>query len=324
MNEADIQIIHLEDIKACLLDIDLIPIIERGFVSYASGQAVIPPVGELQFYDPPGEMHIKYGYIKEEDYAVVKIASGFYQNPAIGISSSQGLMLLFSQQTGQLRAVLLDDGYLTDVRTVIASMITIKHLAPSQINAVGIIGTGIQAKMHLEYLPSVTDCQDIYVWARSAESKVKFEKHAVRQSLNITVTQDMDELTEVCNCIISATPSQEPLLIDRHVRSGMHITALGSDTAHKQEIDSHIVNRADVVVSDSLSQSQSRGEIHQARMAGLISDDQVVELGALIKDQSLGRSNEKQITIADLTGVAVQDIMIATAIYNQHQKKLSV
>lgn len=117
------DIISLAQIKKCLatcLDSELIQIIEDGFVSYSEGNVIVPPVGHLPFTQPPGDLHIKYGYIKDDDFFVVKLASGFYENPKIGLSSSNGLMLVFSQKTGELLSLLLDEGHLTDIRTALA------------------------------------------------------------------------------------------------------------------------------------------------------------------------------------------------------------
>ena len=94
------KIINLNQIKEIIKSIDFIPEIEKGFVAYSQGNAVVPPVGELIFKKPPGDVHIKYGYIVNDDYYVIKIASGFYENPKLQLPSSNGLMLLFSQKLG--------------------------------------------------------------------------------------------------------------------------------------------------------------------------------------------------------------------------------
>ena len=143
-------VIELEKIKSLLKEVDLVAAMTAGFRQYSNGNTVVPPVGELLFENPPGDVHIKYGYIKNDDFYVIKIASGFYENKELGIPSSQGMMLLFNQKTGQTVAVLLDEGYLTDVRTAAAGAVAAKYFAPKKIEAIGIIGTGMQAKMQLK------------------------------------------------------------------------------------------------------------------------------------------------------------------------------
>lgn len=96
-------IVPLEEIQKALRTIDPLPLIEEGFVAYSAGRVVVPPVGEMIFENPPGDVHIKYGFIRDDDLFVIKVASGFYDNPKIGLPSGNGLMLLFSQKTGESR-----------------------------------------------------------------------------------------------------------------------------------------------------------------------------------------------------------------------------
>src|ERR1700727_1657709 len=123
----------------------VIAAMERAFVAYSTGEAVIPPVGEMEFEDPPGDCHIKYGYLKRGSTFTVKIATGFWKNPEHGLPSSNGVVLVFSTKTGQLLAILQDEGYLTDVRTAAAGAVAAKYLAPSRVEYIGILGSGMQA-----------------------------------------------------------------------------------------------------------------------------------------------------------------------------------
>ena len=140
------KVFGLGDIKRVLPKIDLSPLIKEGFVAYSSGQAVVPPVGELVFENPPGDVHIKYGYIQNDDYYVVKIASGFYGNTDLNVQSSQGgVMIMFDQKTGKEVGILIDECYLTNVRTAIAGAVCAELFSPSNISSIGVIGTGVQA-----------------------------------------------------------------------------------------------------------------------------------------------------------------------------------
>ncbi|MDI9356388.1 MAG: hypothetical protein QM536_05105 [Chitinophagaceae bacterium] len=317
---SDISIISLQTIQEYIKALDLIPIIEEGFVSYSTGKAVIPPVAEILFENPKGETHIKYGYIKGQYYFVIKIASGFYENPKMGISSSQGLMLLFHQKTGQLLSVLLDEGYLTDIRTAIASMITLKYLAPKEVDYIGIIGTGIQAHLQLKYLEQVHTCKNIIIWGRNKEKCFAYQKHFQDGPFQIKIANSISKLAEECKIIITTTPSEQPLLQEEYIQNGTHITAIGSDTPHKNELSSALLKKSDIIVSDSIVQSNTRGEIFQAREKNLLDESKIIELGNLIQNPKMGRSNKEQISIADLTGVAVQDISIATSIFHYHKQ----
>jgi ornithine cyclodeaminase len=313
-------IIKREEILTIVKDIDVIAAMEKGFIEYSKGNCVVPPVGELLFEKNNGETHIKYGYIKDEPYYVIKIASGFYNNPQLGIPSSQGLMLVFNQKTGQAEAVLLDEGHLTNIRTAAAGALAAKYFAPKNIKAVGVIGTGIQGKLQLQYLQKHNPCKKVWVWDINKESAFKY-KHELGSDFDIHIAETIAELAKKCNLIVTSTPAQNALLQAKDIQAGTHITAIGSDTPEKQELESEILANADIVVSDSIPQSKSRGEIFRATQNGSITHEKVIELGVAIQQSKLQRTTDDQITVADLTGVAVQDIMIAQSVFLNYKLK---
>ena len=308
-------VIGLPRIIEAARDLDPLPLIEDGFVAYSRGRAVVPPVGELILDDPPGEVHIKYGYIKRDDYYVIKIASGFYDNPKLGLPSGNGMMLLFSQKTGELECVLLDEGYLTNLRTAAAGAVAAKYLAPRRLTAAGILGAGIQGRLQLEFLRKVREFNEAVVWGLNAEELAAYRRDMEPLGLTIRTTLDAEDVAAAANVIVTCTPSTRPLLRAEWIQPGTHITAVGSDTAEKQELETAILRKASRVVVDSLSQSQFRGEVFKAVQAGDIGRDKLVELGAVIADERFRRAADDEITVADLTGVAVQDIQIAKAVW---------
>ncbi len=309
------KIVTLEEIQRALKRIDAIPAIEEGFVLYSRGKAVVPPVGELLFEKPRADVHIKYGYIKDDDYYLIKIASGFYENTGLGLPSTNGLMLLFSQKTGELLAVLLDEGHLTNVRTAAAGAVAAKYFAPGKVGRVGILGAGTQGRMQLEYLRKVRDVRDVIVWGLNDEELSAYKKDMERLGFVVETTLDAGCVASQCNLIVTCTPSTRPLLRAGQIQAGTHITAMGSDTAEKQELESEVLKKADRVIVDSISQCRLRGESFRAIEAGAIGPEKLVELGAAIPDEKLHRQSEDEITVVDLTGVAVQDIQIAKAVW---------
>ena len=315
------EVIDLDEIKKVLKTIDPIQGIEEGFVAYSQGKVVVPPIGEMIFEDPPGDAHIKYGFIKCDDYYVIKIASGFYENPKIGLPCSNGLMLLFSQKTGELQCILLDQGYLTNVRTAAAGAVAAKYLAPKNVRRIGIFGAGLQGRMQLEYLKSVTDCREAIVWGINQQELDAYKKDMEPLDFSIQTTMEAEDIASTCDLIITCTPSKKPLLRADQIRKGTHITAMGSDTPEKQELDPAILKKADKVVVDSISQVQERGESFQAMKAGTIKKEDLVELGSVISNKELQRTSEDETTITDLTGVAVQDIQISKAVWEAISKK---
>lgn len=316
-----VKIFELDQIKRALKNIDVVKVVEEGFVDYSQGKVVVPPVGEMTFDNPPGEVHIKYGYIKNDDYYVIKIASGFYENHKLGLPTGNGLMLVFNQRTGELLSVLLDECYLTDIRTAAAGAVSAKYLAPDSVHRIGIVGAGVQGRLQLKYLKPVVECKDVIVWGMNQEELDLYRTDMEPVGFNIETTLNTDEVLSSCNLIVTATPSKKPLLKAETLQKGTHITAMGSDTLTKNELEPEILQRADIIVADSISQCLVRGEIFKAISAGVISKEDVVELGNVIASKKLQRLSDDQITIADLTGVAVQDIQISKAVYEALNKK---
>lgn len=315
------MIFRLDAIKKALDRVDLITSIEDGFVAYSEGKAVVPPVGELIFDQPPGDVHIKYGYISGDTYFTIKVATGFYQNHKYNLPHGSGLMLVFEQGTGQLAAVLLDEGYLTDVRTAVAGAIAAKFLAPKKVLRIGILGAGTQGRQQLQYLKQVVSCRDVLVWGINQQELVSYRHDMGSLGFDIKTTLDVGEVAGQCNLIVTVTPSQNPLLRTDQIRPGTHITAVGADTPTKNELEPGILEKADIVVADSIQQCLSRGEIFQALKTGRLDRGGIVELGRVIKDKKLRRRNDHQVTVADLTGVAVQDIQISKGVFEILKEK---
>jgi len=320
------RILELEEIKR-LVDIpQLIAEIESGFVLYSDGQVNVPPVGFLHFDDPPGDVHIKYGFVSGDKYYVVKMASGFYNNPELGLPASDGLLLVFSQETGELKLILLDKCWLTDMRTAAAGAVAAKHLAPKKIHHIGIVGTGVQARMQLEMLREVIDCRSCFVWGRDANkvqnmiTDLQASEAIQAWGLDLKAATDIDQLVAQCNLIVTTTSAKEPLIRADQVQKGTHITAMGSDDHGKQELEAELLGKADRVVADSIFQCVDHGECFHAVQNGLIEEGSILELGNVISTPETGRINGDQITVADLTGVAIQDIQIAKMVAQVLQK----
>ena len=310
-------VLELDEIKRLLDTTQLIEEIETGFVLYSEGKVNVPPVGFLHFDDPPGDVHIKYGFVSGDDYYVLKMASGFYNNSELDLPVADGVILVFSQKTGELKLILLDKCWLTDMRTAAAGAVAAKHLAPKTIHDIGIVGTGVQARMQLEMLRTVVDCQSCFIWGRDS-TKVQGMLDDLRASesiqawgLDIQAAETLDDLVSDCNLIVTTTSARNPLIRGDQVRKGTHITAMGSDDDGKQELEAALLAKADRVVADSISQCSQYGECLHAIQGGMIEEGSILELGQVIKNPAIGRTSEDQITVVDLTGVAIQDIQIA-------------
>lgn len=306
--------LDLAAIKAHL-DIDAaVAAIEQGYVDYSLGRADVPPVGYLAV--PDGECHIKYGHIQGGEFFVIKVATGFYGNTALGLTSSDGLMLVLSAKTGMVEAFLQDEGHLTNIRTAIGGMIAAKYLAPVEVSGIGIIGAGVQAELQLRLLRNITSCRRVTLWNRNRARAEALAESVGSDGFEVEISDTVEALVRASNLIVTTTPAQEPLIAADWVTPGTHITAVGADTPGKQELATELVAGADIVVVDSITQCTDHGEVQTAFRDGRITKEALRELGDVINNPDLRRQNDQQISIADLTGVAIQDIQIASAVFS--------
>ena len=316
-------VLQSEDIKKCVeLNEQLIPVIEDAFKNLAQGKTTMPPILRLDIEKYHGESDVKAAYIEGLDSYAIKIASGFFNNPKLGIPSSNGLMILLDSQTGVIKSVLLDKGYLTDVRTAIAGAIASKYLSNYDSTKAGIIGAGIQAKLQLEALTLVRKINTAYIWSRDSIKTNKFVEEINNLNFNLEVCSSAEEVLRKSEIVVTTTPSKSPLIQSDWLKKGLHITAMGSDAEQKNELDPLIIKQCDLYIPDSLSQTTILGELHHALEKNIVSSDNTYdELGNVILDSNLGRKSKDDITICDLTGTGAQDTAIARYTFNLALKK---
>jgi ornithine cyclodeaminase/alanine dehydrogenase-like protein (mu-crystallin family) len=309
-----ITFLNPDEIEQRVGNLDVVGLMEQAFAAFSKGEAVMPMPGELLIEDPPGEVHLKYGYFKSGDTYVIKIASGFWNNPAKGLSSSDGLLLVFRKETGELAAVLNDRGRLTDLRTAAAGAVAAKHLASTDVDTIGVIGNGIQAELQVLALQAVRPCKNIVVWGRNPERTSAYAKRMEEKGLTVEIAPSASDVAARSRLIVTATASPSPLLQWSDIRPGTHITAIGADSADKQELAEAIIRNADIVVTDSRRQAITRGELLRAYGEDSAALSKVAEIGEIVSGTAKGRTNESQVSVATLSGLAVQDIAMASAV----------
>ena len=274
----------------------------------------MPPILRLDIADHNGEVDVKTAYVPGLESFAIKISPGFFDNPGLGLPSVSGLMTLFSATTGMIEAVLLDNGYLTDVRTAAAGAVAAKHLARADAKTAGILGAGCQARLQLQALTLVRALASARIWARRPEQAAAAAGE-MRDQLGIPVeaVENAADAVAGADIVVTATPATEPVLRADWLEDGQHVTAMGSDAEHKNELEPAVLARADRYVADRRSQCATLGELHHAIAAGAVAPDiDVPELGEVITGTKAGRSGTSDITVADLTGTGVQDTAIAT------------
>ncbi|MGK9166956.1 ectoine utilization protein EutC [Inquilinus limosus] len=300
--------------RAVPLDRDAVACVEEAFLALATKAVVMPPILRLDIPEHRGEVDVKTAYVPGLDGFAIKISPGFFDNPKLGLSSTNGLMVLFSAKTGLVESVFLDNGYLTDVRTAAAGAVAAKHLARKDAKVAAIFGAGVQARLQLKALTLVRPIAEARIWARQYDrAQALAAKLSDELGLAVRAEAAPQAAVDGAGIIVTTTPAAEPILRAEWLSSGQHVTAMGSDAEHKNELDPAILAKADLYVADSLAQVRRLGELHHAIAAGAVAADAVFsELGAVIAGTASGRSSAAAITVADLTGTGVQDTAIAT------------
>lgn len=305
------------------IDQQAISVIEDAFTSLATRKVVMPPVMRVDIEKHNGEVDVKTAYIEGYDMFAIKVSTGFFDNHKLGLPSGNGLMMLLSSVTGQPQAFLLDNGYLTHIRTAAAGAVAASHLAKENAVTAGIIGTGSQARFQLMALSKVRNIRKVFVYGRD-EKKVNQYSREMAELLQLEVKgeRNPESVVKQSDIVITTTPASVPVIKENWLHPGLHITAMGSDAEHKQELETGILTAADKLVCDVKSQCFVLGELHHGMDQGVITEKSaIVELGEITSGKAEGRMKEDDITVCDLTGTGAQDTAIALYAYERLQKK---
>ena len=346
------KIVSLQEIEKVTggaeFDIQLIEAIAQGYVDFSASRFNLCPIqtmgappmapflckieSETSDEDYAAQVCVKSGYVTGDPYFVLKVASGGRPLP-----QNDGLMQVYSQRTGSLQALLLDQGILTELRTAAAGAVAVREFLGSSdaqnagrtdgpaVERIGMIGTGIQARFQLRYLRKVTACRDLLLWGRSKDKVETLKKELESKhsndddtdGWNVSVAEDPAELIRSCTIIVTTTTARSPIL--QQVPPSGHarlIVCIGADSVGKQELSSDLVGAANLLVCDSKGQTVERGEFQHALRERKVQLEEVVEIGEVV---GTGRMNQVRMSgglvIFDASGVAVQDCVVAKMVY---------
>jgi ornithine cyclodeaminase len=291
----------------------LIPIIAEGFKDYHSGQAKVAPITNIDVHEARGEMHIKPGYMASGDHICVKIATCYYDNPAQGLPTRDGVLVLANRRNGRIEAILCDSGLITDMRTAGASAVAIDTLAKPQAATLGLVGAGTQAYWHALAIMHVRPIEQIFVWGRRADKAKELAERLARET-KVPVQTESLKTVAASDVVVTATPANAPVLTDERISPGAIIVAMGADAIGKRELGPKILKQASLIVADSLKQCTNIGELQwpDAKSA------RVAELGAILVGSHKGRESPTDIIVFDSTGVAFQDVVSASEVLRAH------
>lgn len=308
---ASIAIIQAAELHPLLDRKAVIEAVRAALIAHARGHVQSPLPGQLQFPQVRGDCHIKFCALTGAARFVVKVATGFYENPRLGLPVNDGLVAVFDASTGAPRAIFADGGWLTAWRTAAAAALAAAALAPPSISAVGILGTGLQAGLATEWLPETLGPREFVIHGRNTEKADLLVSRVRRQGGQARRARDLGELFAAANVIVTATCSKQPLFPAELVQHGAHIVALGADGEGKQELPDALFSTATIVAADDHEQCVRYGDLGAAVRAGTYPADRDILLGNLLSGDLRVTRGDRDVTIADLTGIAAEDLAIA-------------
>jgi ornithine cyclodeaminase len=267
-----IRIIEEAELRRVITPQVAVDAMREAFRADGEGRAHVPAVINLDAPAHRGEFHVKTALIDGVPHVAVKIASGFYDNPAKGLPSGSGLMAVFDAATGLPVALLLDNGFLTDIRTGAAGAVAADALAPPAFTTVGILGAGQQARHQIRCLRHVRAFSRIVAWSPDGTHLAAYVREMRDEGFDAQAAPTPEAVCRAADVLVTATPARGPLVRAEWLRPGQHVTALGSDSPGKQELDAECLERADLIVVDRLTQCAAFGELRHALENGLRPD----------------------------------------------------
>lgn len=296
----------------------VINIVEKAFSDYGKGKVQMPAKLYLNFKEFNGDLRIMPSFSETLKMAGTKIVNVHPQNPKKRLLTVMAVIILNDPKTG-LPLALMDGTWITAMRTGAASAVATKYLAQKNAKTLGVVGAGFQAITQIAAIAKVRRLKEILVYDIKDQAIKNLARILAKENIRIK----RGDLKEVCGkeILVTVTPAREPVVKKEWILPGTHINAIGADAAGKEELDPLILKEAKIVI-DNWEQASHSGEINMPLEKGLISKKDIfAELGEVVVGKKPGRENEKEITIFDSTGLAIQDLYTANLVFKLAKKK---
>lgn len=311
-----IQVSSLLPMQEC------IPLMEKAFLSLEKGEGLQPLRNIMWLPDKTGALGMMPGYSAELNVMGVKMLSVFPQNKKHGLSSHQGVVILFETKTGK-PLCMLDADEITAIRTAACSAVATKLLSVKNVDTLAILGSGTQAFRHLEAMLLVRDINHIFLWSRNKINAQKLADLAA-EKLNVqsSVMENAQEAVKEADIICTVTASATPVLLGKWIKDGAHINAVGSCTPHTRELDTEAVVKSRIFTDSYESLFNEAGDFLIPKKEGALDETHVLgEIGEVLAGKKTGRLNNSEITLFKSLGISMEDIYAGHYIFSKHQQK---
>ena len=318
------RLITQEQIKSLLDMPSAIRIVEEVYRSHAEGKVVMPPkvtldLGEDQPWPPyKGYMNAMPAYLGNSDIAGIKWAGGFQENYKIGLPFITGMILLINPKNGVFVAI-MDGAHITALRTGAASAVCAKCLARKDSSVLGIIGAGVQGRMHLRALDYIFKLKEVRVIDIKEGAAENYSREMKEETgLNVLLKKSYREVVEGADIICTVTTADEPMIRKEWLKKGSLVIPAGS----YQELDPKVVLSSDKIIVDSWAQTSHRGELARLVEAGELGEKNIhAEIGEILAGKKKGREREDENILAVPIGLGSLDIGCAFEVYQKAVEK---
>ena len=296
---------------------EVIDVIEEAFFEYGMGRVQMPPKNYLDFKKYEGDLRIMSSFAQKLEMAGTKIVNVHPKNPKKGLKTVMAVIILNDAKTGLPLAV-MDGTYITGMRTAAAAAVATKYLARKNAKTLGVIGAGYQSIFQIVAMTKVRKIKEIFVYDIQDVCVKKLSR--TLEKLGIKIKKASLEEVAKKDIVVTVTPARKPVLKNNLVLPGTHINAMGADAPGKEELDPEILKKAKIIIDD-WHQAICCGEVNVPLSKGIIQKKDIwASLGEVVTGKKIGRKNDKEITIFDSTGLAIQDLFTANLVYKKAKK----
>lgn len=305
-----------QDVRIVLPMRELIDAMETALAGFSANEVTQPLRTVIEVGLQKAFVGVMPALINEPAMLGTKVVSVFGSNAAVALPTHLATIVLLDPMTGELLSV-MDGRFITEARTAAVSAVSVKHLARSDSRRLAIIGSGVQARSHLEAIGMVRDLEEIRVWSRSLENRTAFAREMrPRTTAGITIASSAEEAVDEADLIVLATASREPVVHGDWVTDGAHICAVGACRPDQREMDSSLVARGRVFVDSRAGALAEAGDIVLPMKERAVAADHLAgELGEVVLKKVAGRKSSGEITIFKSLGMAVEDVAAAHLAY---------
>jgi ornithine cyclodeaminase len=299
-----------EDVAAEVVTMaEAIGAVEAMFVEYGRGLAEVFPVAQGRGPEADTSFSVKSGLIAGSRKVGLKVGSYWPGNRARGLAAHASTTLLLDPDTGYPEA-LVAASHLTCLRTAASDAVAVKHLSRPDSRTLAVFGAGHQAWFEVLAVREVRPIGRVFVVNRSGQAAEAFARR-IREELGLEASgvSARDALAEA-DIAVTVTASRGPLFAATLVRPGTHVSAMGADQPGKQELDTALLAGA-ALFADVPAQAVSIGECEAAFKAGLVAAERITPIGAVLNGAA-GRTSPDQVTVYDSSGMALQDLAVAS------------